>query len=114
MTLSQQRRLFAKNLGELIDFIYARGNECEIEEVKRTHSQADANAASGAGIANSLHLIGLAADISLFVAGEFTTEIEDYRPIADYWCSLHETNRWGGAFLKRDVDHFSSERAGVR
>lgn len=114
MTLSEQRRLFAKNLGELLDFIYARGDACEIEEVKRSRAQADQNAATGAGIPNSLHLIGLAVDLSLFVGGEFTTEIEAYRPIADYWKSLDASNCWGGDFLKRDVDHFSSERAGVR
>jgi hypothetical protein len=114
VTLSEQRRLFAKNLAELIDFIYASGDECEIEEVKRSAAQAQQNAASGAGIANSLHILGLAADLSLFVADDFTSSLEDYRRYGDYWKKLHPLNRWGGDFSKPDADHFSSERDGVR
>jgi hypothetical protein len=114
MTLSEQRRLFAKNLAELIDFIYARGDECEIEEVKRSQAQANQNAQTGAGISNSLHVIGLAADLSLFVNGEFHSDADAYRPLADYWTSLHPLNRWGGDFAKPDADHFSSERSGVK
>ena len=114
MTLSEQRRLFAKNLAELIDFIYARGDECEIEEVKRSAAQAQQNADKGAGIANSLHLIGLAVDLSMFVHGEFRDDLEAYLAAGEYWKSLHPLNRWGGDFKKIDVDHFSSERAGVR
>ena len=115
MTLSEQRRQFSSDVGKLLEFIHARGDECEIEEVKRSSAEANANAGTGAGIANSLHLLGLAVDISMFVNGEFTSEIEAYRPAADYWKSLRDTNRWGGDFItRRDVDHFSSERDGIR
>lgn len=115
MTLGQKRREFTRHLGLLIGWLYANGYEAQIEEAKRSQAQADANAASGAGIKNSLHIIGLAADLSIFKDGVFLQTTEDYRPAGEYWKSLHPENAWGGDFTSRpDADHFSRSNEGVR
>jgi hypothetical protein len=114
MTVSEKRRLLAKLLPRLLDFIYERGDECEINEVVRTQAQAQANAASGAGIANSLHLLGLAVDLLMFVEGEYSTKLEDYRAAGEFWKTLDPLCCWGGDFSKPDADHFSITHGGVK
>lgn len=114
MTLGEKRREFTKHLGLLIVWLYENGYEAQIEEAKRSQAQADANAASGAGIKNSLHIIGLAADISIFKDGIYLHNVDDYRPAGEYWKSLHSENAWGGDFSKPDSDHFSRSNDGVR
>ena len=114
VTLSEKRRKFAVLFRHLLQFIEDRGYECEIEEVKRTQAQATANAASGAGIANSLHLLGLAVDLSLFIHDDFTSALEDYRPLGEFWKSLDPLCCWGGDFSKPDADHFSLSHNGIK
>ena len=113
MSLSQQRRLFSRLISEFVVWIFQQpGLECFYEEVKRTKAQATANAASGAGIANSLHLDGLAADLSLSVNGVYQSGTEAYKALGEKWESMHPLNRWGGKW--GDGNHFSSTRNGVK
>jgi hypothetical protein len=114
MTLLEQRILFTSLLPNLIQHVATLGLQCVADQVKRTQAEADANAASGAGIKNSLHLLGLAIDLQLYRNGVWLTETESYRDLGEYWESLHELNRWGGRLDRPDADHFSSERDGVR
>lgn len=116
MTLSEQQRLFAKLIGQFIVWIYEQpGYEVTGGEWQRTQPQAEANAASGAGIANSLHLLRLALDLNLFVNGAYQADTELYRPLGDHWKSMHSLARWGGDFTTRpDGNHFSLEWGGVR
>jgi len=83
-------------------------------EVVRMPIQAKANAENGVGIANSLHLIGLAVDFLLYIDGDYQYESEAYTKIGEKWESMHALCRWGGRFAKSDGNHFSSERDGVR
>lgn len=83
-----------------------------IDEAKRSQAQAQANAKSGAGIANSLHLIPLAADFVLYIDGVYKTETSDYKALGMYWESLSPLARWGGHF--KDGNHFSLEHNGVK
>ena len=114
MTLGQKRREFSAMLAQLIDWCVQQGYEVQIEQVKRTQAEADANAASGAGIVHSLHLVGLAGDLSVFKDGRLLESVEDYRPIGEKWESMHPENAWGGRFHKPDADHFSRSDNGVR
>jgi len=115
VTLGEKQRLFARLVGQLIVWAYSRGFELTFGEALRTEAQAAANAASGAGISNSLHKIRLAIDMNLFVAGIYQTDSGAYKPLGDYWKSLHPLCRWGGDFVKRpDGNHFSLEHEGVR
>ncbi len=110
MTLREQRCLFTRLLAQLITWANANGYETSIEEVMRSKAQALSNAASGTGISNSLHLIGLAADINLYRNGEWLTRSEDHAPLGQHWKSLHPLCRWGGDFRPRpDGNHYSLE-----
>lgn len=114
MTLGEKQRLFVKLIGQLIAWAYANGFELTFGEAQRSAEQAKANAASGAGIANSLHLIRLAIDLNLFKDGLYQQQTEAYKPLGDYWKSLNDLCRWGGDFKSRpDGNHFSITHNGV-
>ncbi len=115
MNLRDLQSLHVKLTAQLIDWAYAHGYELTWGETLRTKEQAEANAASGAGIKNSLHLVKLAVDLSLFKNGVFLTNKSDYQPLGDYWKTLHPLCRWGGDFTpKPDSDHFSITYNGVK
>lgn len=112
--LHTRQVLFAKLFAQLVTWAFDQGYEIKILQVLRTQAEADANAASGAGIAHSLHLQSLAGDVALFVAGEYKTDLESYRPLGEYWKGLHDLCCWGGDFERPDADHFSVTFQGVR
>jgi hypothetical protein len=119
MTLGEKQRLFLQLLGQFLVWIYEAGYAVSGGELERSQAQADANAASGAGISNSLHLKRLAIDLNLFLLNdgkwEYQGLTEAYRPLGEKWKSLHELCRWGGDFQTRpDGNHFSLEHEGVR
>ena len=120
MTLGEKQELFSYLLAQLIIFVYGRGMKIRMGEVLRTQAQADANAESGAGISNSLHLLKLAVDINLFRDGEYLLDIEDYRSLGDFWKGLADGCCWGGDFKdaqgrpKPDSGHFSITHNGVK
>lgn len=116
MTLGEKQRLFMKLLGQFLVWIYAQpGLEVTGGELLRMQAQALANAVSGAGIPNSLHLLKLAIDLQLFVNGAYQKDTEAYKALGTYWKTLHPLARWGGDFTSRpDGNHFSLEHMGVR
>ena len=114
LSLGGKQRLFTRLLGQLLTCIYDLGYEASIREVQRTPAQAALNAANGTGIANSLHLDSLAADIMIFKGNQLLTKSEDYEPFGVYWESLHPLCAWGGRFKKPDGNHFSVPHRGVR
>lgn len=115
MTLGEKRREFSYMLAQLIVWCVEQGYTVEIEEVKRGAAQAAANAASGAGIAHSLHLDGLAGDLSILKDGVLLASVDDYRPIGEHWKGMHPENCWGGDFTTRpDADHFSRSNNGIK
>src|SRR3972149_2076263 len=108
MTLSAKQQLFTQLLGKLLCYIYTLpGYAASIREVQRSKLQAEANAAAGIGIAKSLHILSLAADLMLFRGNEFLTTAQDYKVLGDNWVTLHPSCRWGGNFTKPDGVHFS-------
>lgn len=114
MLLEHQQR-FARLVGVFLTWIHRQPQYAvTFGEVKRTQAQAGANATSGAGISNSLHLLSLAVDLNLFVNGTFVTDVESYRPLGDYWMSLDKECAWGGLWTKPDADHFSLSFNGVK
>lgn len=116
MTLSEKQRLFMKLLAEFLTWIYQQpGVEVVGGQLQRTQDEADKNAASGAGISNSLHTKCLAIDLMLFVQGVYKIDTDSYRTLGEKWKSLHPLCRWGGDFTTRqDGDHFSIEHEGIR
>jgi hypothetical protein len=115
VTLGEKRREFSYMLAQLIVWCVEQGYEVQIEDVHRSQAQANANAASGAGIAHSLHLDGLAGDLSIFKGGVLLRSVDEYRPIGERWKGMHPENCWGGDFHTRpDADHFSRSHNGVK
>lgn len=114
MTLREQQSLFLSLIAQFITWAFANGWELTGKELLRTQLQADANAASGAGIKHSLHLLGLALDMALFKGGINLTTHDDWRPLGEKWKSMHPLARWGGDFASPDSDHFSLEWEGIK
>jgi hypothetical protein len=81
----------------LIFHIHSKpGYTCCINEVYRTPEQAKLYAQKGAGIRSSLHCLGLAADLNLYLNGEYLSDSEAHRKFGEFWRSIHPANRWGG------------------
>lgn len=113
MTLGEKQRLFMQMLGQFIVWIYQQpGYAVTGGELERSKAQADANAASGAGISKSLHLKRLAIDLNLFINGVYQTDSDSYKQLGEKWESMGGS--WGGRFSKPDGNHFSLEHEGVR
>lgn len=119
MTLREQRVLFSVLISELVLWINQQpGYSACYGETVRTPEQAKANAKSGAGIGNSLHLVGLAADLNLYRDGNYLSDSAAHAFIGAKWKSMHELARWGGDFKdaegkpKPDGNHYSLEYQG--
>lgn len=121
MTLGDKQRLFAHNIGRLLVWCYANDYEVTFGEAERPVKVAALYAQQGIGVANSLHTKRLAIDVNLFLDSSleadediYRPDSEAYRPLGEYWKSLHSLNRWGGDFKKPDGNHFSMEHEGVK
>lgn len=113
-TLSQKRCRFTFAIARLIDWANSEGIDVALDQVKRMQAEANANAAAGRGISNSLHLIGLAADLLIYVDGVYQTDGPLYEKLGRYWKTLSVDCCWGGDFAKKDLCHFSLTHNGVR
>jgi uncharacterized protein YcbK (DUF882 family) len=109
-TLGDKQREFPLMLAALITWAYEHGYEITLGEAYRTPEQAALNAASGTGVANSLHTQRLAIDLNLFKDGVYLTKTEDYKEIGQKWEEIGGS--WGGRF--NDGNHFSLAHNGVR
>lgn len=76
-------------------------------------------AENGKGIANSLHIQRLAADLNAFFEGKYldgsqSWHIAHLEKLGNLWESLADRARWGGRFTKKDYNHYSFEHNGVQ
>jgi hypothetical protein len=110
VNLREKRCLLTRLTARLIDKAISLGYEPALDQVKRTQAEADANAAAGKGIKNSLHLLGLAVDLLLYRAGVYVTDTATYTELGEWWEQQHSLCRWGGRF--KDGNHFSIEHEG--
>lgn len=114
-SLSAKRCRFTRDVADLVAYAFTLpGTTVALDQVKRTQTEADVNKDRGTGITNSLHVLGLAVDLLLYVNGYYKADTASYAVLGAYWKSLHPDNRWGGDFTKPDGDHFSVEHNGVR
>jgi len=98
---------FLRNAAQLILWAQDQGYQLTGGELHRPDWVAEINAKQGRGSKNSLHIVRLAIDLMLFKDGEYLTTTERYRPLGEYWKSLHPDNKWGGNFTRADGNHFS-------
>lgn len=111
MTLARKQAEFAQAVGRLLAYVATLpGYAVTFGEAYRTREQAALNAAAGRGIADSVHTLRLAVDFNLFIGGVYQTRSEAYKPLGEYWETLHPAARWGGRF--GDGNHFSFEHRG--
>lgn len=113
-TLRQKQSRFALAVSYLIQEANSRGYQVTFGDAYRTPAQASANAASGAGIRNSLHCERLAIDMNLFKDGRYITDGEGHNELGRWWKALSPDHRWGGDFAKRDFNHYSCSPDGKR
>jgi hypothetical protein len=107
-SLHDRQVLHVRLVSELIAWAETQGLALTWGETFRLPAQAAANAASGAGIANSLHIQRLAVDFQLFDAsGNYLTAADAYKPLADYWLTLDPLCCAGYYFHSVDADHYS-------
>lgn len=111
--LLDQQIAFAQLVPRLIDWAFANGYQVTGDEWWRSPTEAAINAKTGAGISNSLHPLKLAIDLNLLKNGVLLESVEDYRPLGEFWKTLHTLARWGGDFSKPDADHFSLTFGGI-
>lgn len=140
--LAALRVAFTLATARLINKAKALGYMPALNEVKRSNEQAIinalgqvgrahvANVLSGArwydlaaaivdngaanGIRNSLHEVGLAADLLLYrPTGEYLTRTEDYQALGEWWEMAYPgVSAWGGRF--GDAGHFSFQYGGKK
>lgn len=106
MTLREKQSLFAVNAAKLILWVHEHGHDVTLGEALRTPEQQAIYLKTGKSkTANSKHLQKLAIDLNLFIGGVYRTDKEAYKPMAEYWKSLHPDNvagyDWGW-----DANHF--------
>ena len=106
MKLSEKQGIFLLNVSKLIQWVDAQGWWATGGELLRTKEQLEIYFKQGKSkTMNSKHRSKLAIDLNLFIDGEYQTDNESYKPLAEYWKSLHPDNvagyDWGW-----DANHF--------
>lgn len=99
--------LFLQNVSKLIQFVETLpGYQVTGGELFRTPEQQAIYVAKGLSKTNnSKHLRRLAIDLNLFIDGVYKTDNASYKPLADYWKTLHPQND-AGYFWGWDGNHF--------
>jgi len=113
MSLLQEE--FSQSAAKLIQKAAELGYGVTFGDAYRSPQQAAANAASGSGIANSLHCERLAIDLNLFKDGVYITDERGHRELGTWWKTLGPRYKWGGDFsTRKDFNHYSLSPDGVR
>lgn len=97
MTENDRQFMFSRMLARLLVFLEQRGYDVSTGEAKRPQEMQEIYFRQGkTKTLKSMHSRGLAIDLSLFKAGKYLSNTEDYREAGEYWESLG--GRWGGRF----------------
>lgn len=104
--MRKKQSIFLRNVAKLITWAFENGYELTGGELTRTDEQQAIYRRKGLSKAvRSRHQDRLAIDLNLFINGVYQTTREPYKPLADYWKSLHPDNvagyDWGW-----DANHF--------
>lgn len=132
--LSQDQRVFTRNIADLIIYAFRHGVELTLGEchrpiamqllyyfgfdlVKTKRFFKIVRASKRTKTLKSSHLNRLAIDFNFFINDKLTYDFDKIKHVGDYWESLHQNNVWGGDFNKDnikngfvDVPHFEMKR----
>lgn len=112
LSLGQDQRDFTRNVGYLLQHIYAAGYEATLGDAYRDPRSHGAMGEVGVyGRSNSAHKQRLAIDLNLFKDGAYLTTTEAHKPFGDYWKALDVDHVWGGDF--DDGNHYSKRHGGI-
>ena len=108
MTLREKQSIFLKNIAKLILWSFENGYELTGQELFRTQEQQDIYFKTGKSkVKYSKHQDKLAIDLNLFINGKYVTDKESFKPLAEYWRSLHHRNI-SGSDWGWDFNHFQA------
>lgn len=103
MTQREARILFTKGLTELVQWANQQPG-CEVA-YGRDYDESDPKELRHRK--GSLHYLGLANDLVLYLNGVYQKQTEAYEFMGVKWEAMHPDYRWGGRFKKADGNHFS-------
>ena len=113
MSLVREQSIFLLHVSELIRKAAALGFVTSGGELYRTPEQQQLHIKNGRSqTMKSQHLKRLAIDLNFFRelpdgGLKLTYEVEDLRPIGEFWERLDPANRWGGNWTSfKDTPHF--------
>lgn len=113
MNLLREQSIFLLHVSELIKKASELGFQTSGGELYRTPEQQALHIQNGRSMTmNSQHLKRLAVDLNFFkeTAGgdlKLTYDLEDLRPLGQFWEGLDSANRWGGNWSSfKDAPHF--------
>jgi hypothetical protein len=105
MRLREKQSAFARAVGKLIVWIYEQGWEITFADFNRPDHLGH--------MPNSCHYIRLAADLNLFVDGQWMDhDCPEWQAIGRQWKMAGEFASWGGDFESRDLNHISFSHDG--
>ena len=115
MSLSAKQQRFTECLCTLIAYGIGRGYGFTLGDAyrdPRVHGKMGVKKSYAA--AKSVHKMRLAADLNLFVDGDYITDGAHpaYVELGEFWRGIDPDARWGGDF--KDANHFSFEHGGVK
>lgn len=106
LSLREARCKFSRAISELVLYAYEIGFEAAFDEVMERLTERDP---SSDHMKNSLHHVGLAADVLLYKDGQYLGLTEQYVQLGEWWEAKGKAENlplaWGGRFS--DGNHFS-------
>ncbi len=113
MSLLREQSTFLLHVAELIQKASELGFYASGGELYRTSEQQALHVKNGrSNTMNSQHLKRLAVDLNFFKAApdgtlKLTYDVEELRPLGQFWEGLDAANRWGGNWTSfKDTPHF--------
>ena len=114
LTLRTARCQFTRAIAELVLYAESLGYEIALAEGMDRPTQKDPTSDHMQG---SLHHVGLAQDVDLYLKGVYLTQSEDHEPLGTWWEEYGVAHGlplvWGGNFLHPDGNHYSLRWKGV-
>ena len=101
--LGDKRRLFTQMTCILVQYAQMLGYTCSWDATKTCPNCPNHHK-------NSLHGLGLALDLNLYLDGKYLTSTDDHLPLGELWEFMGGT--WGGRF--NDGNHYSLPHGGMK